>query len=88
MRPIYEHVVSMLPDDFPRGEHLCMTINHNMTCSPHRDRVTLAMSLAEFEGGELHLETGEVYSEKRVWHRYDGAGVTHWNTEHVGKNTM
>ena len=29
------------------------------------------------------METGEVYNEKRVWHKYDGAGVTHWNTEHV-----
>ena len=31
------------------------------------------------------METGEVYSEKRVWHRYDGAAVTHWNSEHVGE---
>ena len=30
------------------------------------------------------METGEVYSEKRVWHRYDGTRVTQWNTEHVG----
>ena len=36
-RPIYEHVLSMLPDDFVRGEHLCMTINHNVTCYPHKD---------------------------------------------------
>ena len=88
-RPIYEHVVSMLPDDFVRGEHLCMTINHNVTCYPHKDtgnvgRETLAMFLGEFEGGELVMETGEVYRGKGVWHRYDGARVTHWNTEHVG----
>ena len=89
MRPIYEHVVSMLPDDFPRGEHMSMTINHNVTCYPHRDcgnvGDVLLMFLGDFTGGELHTETGEVYSEKRVWHRYDGAGVTRWNTEHVGE---
>ena len=66
-----------------------MTINHNVTCYPHRDcgnagRETLAMFLGEFEGGELLMVTGEVYSEKCVWHKYDGAGVTHWNAEHVG----
>ena len=42
------------------------------------------MILGEFEGGELCLETAEVYREKGVWHRYDGVRVTHWNTEHVG----
>ena len=89
MRPLYDHIVSMLPEDFPRMEHLCMTINHNVTCYPHRDRANigdvLIMFLGDFEGGELHMEDGTVYSEKRVWHRYDGAGVTHWNTEHVGE---
>ena len=70
-RPIYDHVVSMLPDDFVRGEHLCMPINHNVTSYPHKDtgnvgRETLAMFLGDFEGGELVMETGEVYSEKRV----------------------
>jgi len=79
----------MLPEDFEKGEHLCMTINHNVTCYPHKDannvgRETLAMFLGDFEGGELVMETGEVYSDKRVWHRYDGARVTHWNTEHSG----
>ena len=81
-RPIYDHVISMLPDDFERGEYLCMTINHNVTCYPHKDtgnvgRETLAMFLGEFEGGELVMETGEVYRDKGVWHRYDGARVTH-----------
>ena len=89
MRPIYEAVVSMLPPDFPRGEHLCVTINPDVTCYPHRDRgnvgEVLLMFLGEFEGGELHTETGEVYKEKRVWHKYDGAAVTHWNSEHVGE---
>jgi hypothetical protein len=88
-KPIYELVVSMLPEDFERGEHLCMTINHNVCCYPHKDannvgRETLAMFLGEFEGGELVMETGEVYRGTRVWHRYDGARVTHWNTEHCG----
>ena len=88
-RPICDHVVSMLPDDFVRGEHLCVTVNRNVTYYPHKDtgnvgHETLAMFLGEFEGGELVMETGEVYNERRVWHRYDGARVTHWNTEHVG----
>ena len=66
-----------------------MTINHNATCYPHKDannvgRETLAMFLGEFDGGELVMETGERYSDKRVWHKYDGARVTHWNTEHSG----
>jgi len=53
--------------------------------------ITLAvtMFLGEFDGGELVMETGERYSAKRVWHRYDGARVTHWNTEHSGdKNSV
>ena len=69
-RPLYDHVVSMLPPDFLRGKHLCMTVNHNVTCYPHRDcgnvGDVLLMFLVDFEGGELHTETGEVFSEKRV----------------------
>ena len=86
---MYEHILSMLPDDFPRGQHLCVTINHNVTCYPHRDRANmgdvLIMFLGDFEGGELHTEHGDVHTEKRVCHRYDGAGVTHWNSEHMGE---
>ena len=79
----------MPPDDFERGEHLCMTINHDVTCYPHKDtgnigRETLAMFLVNFEGGELVTETGEVCREKGVWHKYDGARETYWNTEHTG----
>ena len=66
-----------------------MTINHNVTRYPHKDtgnvgRETLAMLLGDFEGGWLFTETGEVYRDKGVWRRYDGARLTHWNTEHVG----
>jgi len=82
-------VISMLPEDFEKGEHLCVTLNHNVTCWPHKDannvgRETLAMFLGEFEGGDLVMETGERYRATRVWHRYDGARVTHWNIEHSG----
>ena len=46
---------------------------------------TLAMFLGDFTGGELLLETGEVFSEKGVWHRYSGSDVLHWNLPHVGE---
>ena len=89
MRKIYEKIVEMLPDDFERGPNLCFTINHNVTCHPHKDAgnvgPTLAMFLGDFTGGELLLETGEVFSEKGVWHRYSGSDVLHWNQPHVGE---
>jgi len=89
MRKIYEKIVEMLPPDFERGPNLCFTINHNVTCHPHKDAgnvgPTLAMFLGDFTGGELLLETGEVYSEKGVWHRYSGSDVLHWNLPHVGE---
>ena len=89
LRPIYQHVINMLPEDFEQGEHLCVTLNHNVTCWPHKDAnnvgcETLAMFLGEFEGGDLVMETGERYRDTRVWHKYDGARVTHWNMEHSG----
>jgi len=62
MRPLYDHIVSMLPEDFPRMEHLCMTINHNVTCYPHRDRANigdvLIMFLGDFEGESYIQSTG------------------------------
>ena len=30
------------------------------------------------------IERGEVCKDEKVRHRYDGARITHWNTEHVG----
>ena len=68
MRSIYEKILEMLPPDFERTENLCFTINHNVTCHPHEGAGnvgdTLAMLLGDFKRGELHLETGQTFTEK------------------------
>ena len=89
MRHLYAKILGMLPDDFQRGENLCFTINHNVTCHPHSDTAdigeTLLMFLGDFTGGELHTERGECFTEKGMWHGYMGAEITPWNSPHVGE---
>jgi hypothetical protein len=73
----------MLPPWFAQGKHFCVTVNKNVTCAPHKDKDNLGsvgvMFLGAFEGGALLTETNQRFEERGVWHRYDGAKVTHWN---------
>ena len=88
MHVLYEKIREMIPEDFEQGPNLCFTINHNVTCYPHRDAgnvgESLAMFMGDFTGGELLLEDGQCFSEKEVWHRHEGWRLSHWNNPHEG----
>ena len=88
MRPIYDQILKVLPEDVPREANLCFTINKNVTCYPHRDTAnqgdTLIIFFGDYEGGALLTETGQRFEERLVWHRYKGDEVTHWNEPHFG----
>ena len=82
--PILEHVQSMFGDEI---SELCL--NFNVTCGPHRDSKNSSTQsyicfFGDYLGGELHLETGEVFEARGVWHTFDGQNVLHWNAEHTG----
>ena len=81
---ILEHVQGMLG---PEINELCL--NRNVTCGPHRDGgnssgVSSICFFGDYEGGQLNLETGEVFEARGVWHSFDGRNVTHWNAPHTG----
>ena len=88
MRAIYDQILRVLPEDVPRDDNLCFTINKNVTCYPHRDTAnegdTLLLFCGDYEGGALLTETGQRFEERRVWHRFKGDEVTHWNESHYG----
>ena len=68
----------------------CLCLNRDVTCAPHRDakntgEYSYVLFFGEFEGGELCLETGECFREHKVWHRFRGQSVTHWNLPHTGR---
>ena len=50
-------------------------------CEHHFDTGNVGPSriimFGDFVGGALVLDDGRVFSEKRVWHEYDGAKVGH-----------
>jgi hypothetical protein len=82
--PILSHVQSMLG---PEISELCL--NYNVTCAAHRDGKNSSTQsyicfFGDYLGGALHLETGEVFESRGVWHTFDGRNVTHWNTPHTG----
>ena len=83
-KPIEE----ILPDWFVPGEFFTITINKDVTCYPHKDKGNVGDSailfLGDFSGGALHTEDGAVFSDKKVWHRFNGAEVLHWNEPHEG----
>ena len=35
--------------------------------------------LGDYEGGTLHLETGQVFETRGVWHGFDASSVVHWS---------
>lgn len=85
---VYDHVRSMLPPWMPTLEHFAVTVNKQVVCAPHRDKGNVGdialMFLGDFEGGALLTENGDRYERRRVWHRYDGAKVLHWNEAITG----
>ena len=88
MLQLYNQIVKVLPVDIPREANLCFTINKNVTCYPHRDTAnegdTLIIFFWDYEGGALVTETGQRFEETRLWHRFKGDEVTHWNEPHFG----
>ena len=83
-----EKIEEILPDWFVPGEHFTITVNKDVTCYPHKDQGNVGDSailyLGDFSGGEMQAEDGTVLSDKRVWHRFNGAEVLHWNLPHEG----
>ena len=79
----FEACVKVLPDAW---KQVCntVTIDQNVVCGPHRDKKnrskSLILFLGDFTGGELHLDSGETFSEKYVFREFDGAKHTHWNS--------
>jgi len=83
-----EAIEAILPDWFVPGEHFTITINKDVTTYPHKDSLNIGdaaiLFLGDFSGGELHAEDGTVLSKKMVWHRFNNAGLLHWNAPHQG----
>ncbi len=81
-------IMDIMPDWFVPEENFCMTVNKNVQTYPHRDSLNKGdaaiLFLGDFTGGELHAENGTIISEKRVWHRFNNAGLLHWNVPHQG----
>ena len=73
----------MLPPWFETGEYFGITLNKQVQCSPHKDKnnigTTAILFLGDFEGGDLVLADGRRFSDRRVWHGYDGSRIEHWN---------
>jgi hypothetical protein len=81
--PYFDQCVKVLPESW---KQVCnaVTINKDLVCAPHRDKYnrsrSLILFLGDFTGGELHLDTGETFSERGVFHEFDGAQHVHWNS--------
>ena len=77
--PIFDAVKRQLPDTE------VVTCNRQLRAFPHRDGRNSGPShicfLGDFEGGDLVLETGEIYSSRNKWMGpMDLRSVLHWNT--------
>ena len=82
--PMLELVQQMLPG----VSHLCL--NRDVTCAPHKDSFnsgddSYVLFFGNYQGGELCTESGQVFAEKGVWHRFQGRSQTHWNQPHTGR---
>ncbi len=70
----------MLPivrEMLPRATVNSLQLNRNVVCGKHRDaKNSTAQShilfFGEYAGGELCFETGEVLSQRDVWHGCNG----------------
>ena len=67
----------------PDFEFTHLAVNHNVTCTPHRDGRNRGESrilfLGDFVGGDLHFEDGITFNETGRWLSFDPQH-THWNS--------
>ena len=81
--PIVDLCKEMLGDQINR-----VTLNHNVTCGAHRDGRNVGESqicfFGQYVGGELCIEDGRAFSERGVWHRFDGSKLLRWNLPREG----
>lgn len=72
----------------PDHEFTTVTINHNVTCKPHKDKrnsgTTMIVAVGDYTGGELVIEGTEVDIRYKP-HYFNGYLKTHWNNTHVGE---
>ena len=67
----------------PDFEFTHLAVNHNVTCTPHRDGRNRGepriLFLGDFEGGDLHFEDGTTFNETKRWLSFDPQ-MLHWNS--------
>ncbi len=89
-RLLFNYIKENAPKDFKFD---CITINHNLKCTKHKDSrnspVSLITAVGDYKGGELVLEdpnTGKTmtYNTKNKFLLYDGKNWAHWNKPIIG----
>ena len=67
----------------PNFEFTHLAVNHNVTCTPHRDGRNRGESrilfLGDFKGGDLHFEDSITFNETGRWLSFDPQHL-HWNS--------
>jgi hypothetical protein len=68
-------------------EFTSIQVNHNLVCTPHKDKHnttrSILVSFGEYEGGEIVIE-GTKYNAYHTPIEFDGKEMEHYNTEIKG----
>lgn len=84
---IYQEVVRI-------GQLICpfefdaIQLNHNVVCTPHKDRnnvgESVIISFGDYAGGELNIEGYGEFDTSNHPLIFDGGKITHWNNPIIG----
>lgn len=63
-------------------------LNHNVVCTPHKDKhnvgESVILSFGRYTGGELHIEGHGEFNTNCKPLLFDGGKLTHWNNPIIG----
>ena len=81
---VADRMLAIVQEMLPDANINSLQLNRNVQCAPHRDArnsslQSFILAFGEYEGGDLVLEDGRRFSQRNVWHCFDGRGITHWN---------
>jgi hypothetical protein len=84
---LYDCLIKLADKYFPEHKWTSIQLNHNVTCTPHKDKhnngSSIIFAVGDYTGSNLIIETPENTQEIDIHNTivsFEGSKHTHWNT--------
>lgn len=84
---LYDCLIKLADKYFPEHKWTSIQLNHNVTCTPHKDKhnngASIIFAVGDYTGSNLIIQTPENTQEIDIHNKivsFEGSKHTHWNT--------